>query len=90
MEPTFKVYHWAGIDLEGHEADAVPRMFLHTAKDRIAIGGGGSHHALVLDDNLQHGLTGRCDTFQNEPLCASSNFECVSIEVWAFTENVDM
>jgi hypothetical protein len=59
-------------------------------QDQFAIGGGGGQLALSLGDNLQHGTTGRCTTFDNEPLCEPADFECVALELWAFTENVDL
>lgn len=39
---------------------------------------------LVLFDNLYHGRTEHCDTFDNEPLCSVKDFECKVVEVICF------
>ena len=65
-------------------------MFLHCNHDRIAIGGGGAGHAIEIDDDLRHGTTYASSTFENEPLTPTTDFECVGLEFWGFSENVDL
>ena len=38
---------------------------------------------LWIDENLERGHTARTTTFNNEPLVGSSDFICLSLEVWA-------
>ena len=55
--------------------------------------GGGSHYAIRIDDELLHGTTGACDTFDSPPLVPSEgralgpagrvHFQCVVLEAWA-------
>jgi len=42
--------------------------------------------AITLDENLLHGCSERCETFDNEPLVASLNgfFVVAAMEVFAF------
>lgn len=46
------------------------------------------HNALWLDQELNHGRTQDCDTFNNEPLTGDGRQDFVirSVEVWAIQE----
>lgn len=50
----------------------------------IAMGGGGAF-GLYIDDDLSKGSTGPSDTFANEPLCTTADFDVVNLECWGFT-----
>ncbi len=50
----------------------------------IALGGGHGHFGLWIDEELLHGHSARCDTFDNEPLSTVSEFQIVEMEVWTF------
>jgi hypothetical protein len=62
--PPFSVcaYRWS------HSDD----LFVASTPDYLAIGGGGGRYGLRLDDDLQHGRSGRSSTFRNPPLGALS------------------
>lgn len=47
----------------------------------LSVGGGG-HFALRLDENLQHGSSGACETFDSPCLSSDVEFQCVVLEVW--------
>ncbi|XP_062979319.1 TBC1 domain family member 24-like [Elgaria multicarinata webbii] len=57
-------------------------MFMSGTQEGIVIGGGGGQ-ALFIDDNLLHGRTEHCETFDNPPLC-QENFQVQLLEVWGF------
>ncbi|KAI8823102.1 TLD-domain-containing protein [Fimicolochytrium jonesii] len=50
----------------------------------IALGGGEGHFGLWIDDQLYNGHSGPCQTFANERLSETSEFEVVGLEVWGF------
>lgn len=39
---------------------------------------------LWIHHDLMHGHTETCPTFDNEPLAAQPDFECLGIEIWGF------
>ena len=41
--------------------------------------------ALYLGADFLNGSTSKCTTFSNPPLCDKELFECVALEVWAFS-----
>lgn len=43
---------------------------------------------LSIEEDLTHGRSERCSTFENEPLSTRSGgeFECLRVEVWCFEE----
>ena len=72
------------------------RSFQCAAIDFIAFGSGG-HFGLWLDKSLSFGSTGRCETYDNEPLTehrvrggldephrGDSAFEVLEVQVWGF------
>ncbi|NXX79216.1 TBC24 protein, partial [Urocolius indicus] len=59
-------------------------MFMAGSSECIIIGGGDGQ-ALYLDADLNHGRTGHCDTFNNQPLCSES-FQISVLEVWGFRD----
>ncbi|CAI8603015.1 unnamed protein product [Vicia faba] len=70
-----------------------PRLFRPTGANRyyymcmndlLGLGGGGNF-ALCLDGDLLNGTSGPCDTFGNQCLAHSPEFELKNIELWGFT-----
>ncbi|NXU47846.1 TBC24 protein, partial [Turnix velox] len=59
-------------------------MFMAGSSECIIIGGGDGQ-ALYLDEDLNHGRTGHCNTFNNQPLCSES-FQISVLEVWGFRD----
>ena len=45
------------------------------AHKRLAVGGGGSEFGLCVEQDFQTGSTGRCHTFNNDPLCDQETFD---------------
>ncbi|KAG9291818.1 hypothetical protein G9A89_012103 [Geosiphon pyriformis] len=52
--------------------------------DYVAIGGGDGRVGLWIDSDLERGHSDHCDTFDNETLSSSPNFECLGLEIWGF------
>lgn len=46
--------------------------------------GGSGKFGLWMDENLYHGHSVPCDTFQNEALVATEKFIIESLECWSF------
>lgn len=62
--------------------------FMHADKDGICIGGGEDQkHAIVIDAQLKNGISATSQTFENDPLCSTSNFVVSTVEVWGFREH---
>ena len=51
--------------------------------DSIAMGGGG-HFGLWLDEAFEYGSSGRCETYDNQPLASegAESFRVIRVEVW--------
>eukprot|EP01100_Stratorugosa_tubuloviscum_P013565 TRINITY_DN6878_c0_g1_i2.p1 TRINITY_DN6878_c0_g1~~TRINITY_DN6878_c0_g1_i2.p1 ORF type:complete len:595 (-),score=245.76 TRINITY_DN6878_c0_g1_i2:94-1878(-) len=72
-----KAFHWNQYSNK--------EFFFNPASRSLTIGG-GQGTAIWLDDELLHGKTTWCQTFNNEPLQSNSDFECVTIEVFGLTD----
>ncbi|KAF1879015.1 hypothetical protein Lal_00047687 [Lupinus albus] len=59
------------------------RYYYMCLSDLLAIGG-GSNYALSLDEDLLTGTSGPCDTFGNNCLAHSPEFELKNVELWGF------
>ncbi|XP_039216772.1 TBC1 domain family member 24 isoform X2 [Crotalus tigris] len=62
-------------------------MFMAGSTECIIIGGGDGQ-ALYFDADLNHGRTGHCNTFNNQPLC-SEHFQIAIMEVWGFKDTMN-
>ncbi|KAJ1547573.1 hypothetical protein HK405_005501 [Cladochytrium tenue] len=71
-------------------------LFILATRHDITVGGGGDSMGLWLNEDLSFGTTGRCLTFENEPLTGAPrtaaaaaggarSFSCVAVEVYAFS-----
>lgn len=73
-EVKLRFYPWAAIN-------SFTQM---CTEEFVAMGGGGGDFGLLLEDDFGNGTTGSCDTFLNEPLCPSGQFEIATFEVFGF------
>ena len=65
-------------------------FFLANNQQGLCVGGGGGdgQYALQIDEDLDFGSSGRCDTYDNEPLASSEFFKCLHVEVYEITNFV--
>lgn len=72
--PHFSVYRWSRSNA----------YFQHLS-DGVGIGmGGGGHFAWYVDEMLEVGNSGRCETYRSPCLATSDRFKCVLFEAWVF------
>eukprot|EP00794_Sanderia_malayensis_P012124 gene12124-13376_t len=69
-----KVYRWSGTNT----------FFVKGDSKCLAIGGGDGLFGLWLDEDLYHGRSHSCKTFDNETLSSKEDFICGGLEAWAF------
>ncbi|CAG8703272.1 8938_t:CDS:2, partial [Cetraspora pellucida] len=67
---TVKCYLWTGRN----------EYMILSERDCLAIGGGDGKLGLWIDANLQRGHSERCDTFDNDVLSSSPEFDCIGFE----------
>lgn len=92
LKPQVIKYPWIGDTLAAATTSTTSaasgnystQLFMNASANHLAIGAGNGI-GLWLDQELSHGRTERCDTFQNHPLVHSIDFECALVEVIAFT-----
>ncbi|XP_015927189.1 GTPase-activating protein skywalker isoform X2 [Parasteatoda tepidariorum] len=82
ISPELRKYHWVG-SVSGEDVPHSAKLFMAADNHMINVGAGNGQ-GLLLDDNLLYGRTEHCDTFDNEPLCSSNNFQCKVVEVIGF------
>jgi hypothetical protein len=70
--PEYKCFGWTGND----------PYFIKCNLDSFVVGGGDGRYGLWIDDNLYHGSTQRCTTFNNEDLTSDKEFICQGLEAW--------
>ncbi|XP_062520406.1 nuclear receptor coactivator 7-like isoform X2 [Corticium candelabrum] len=70
--PSYRRFTWSGSD----------PYFIKCNLDSFVVGGGDGHYGLWIDDNLYHGSTHCCTTFNNEDLTSQQEFICRSLEAW--------
>lgn len=75
-----RVFKWSGSNRYVQYIDAASKM--------VALGGGGGSFGLCVERDFQVGSTDRCSTFNNEPLCSTTNFEIVDVECYGFLTGV--
>ena len=92
-ESDLKVFRWTGTNRYTQLVDV--------KRERLAMGAGGilenefnnnndgdddvHHYAWSVEQNFTVGTTGRCPTFDNEPLCEPKRFEILDFEVYGFS-----
>lgn len=67
-------YPWTGDNL----------YFIKGNADSLAFGAGEGKYGLWLDEDLYHGSTQACKTFNNEPLTNHEDFVVCTLECWCF------
>ncbi|XP_064597789.1 LOW QUALITY PROTEIN: oxidation resistance protein 1-like [Liolophura sinensis] len=72
--PEFCVYKWTGEN----------NFFIKGNRDSLAIGAGQGVFGLWFDEDLYHGRSNRCETYDNDPLTATEDFVLKGLEAWAF------
>lgn len=70
----FRRYHWAGDN----------QYFIKGNSDSLVVGAGEGNFGLWLDEDLYHGTTNSCRTFNNEPLTNHEDFVVCALECWCF------
>ncbi|KAG8187973.1 hypothetical protein JTE90_025741 [Oedothorax gibbosus] len=80
--PEFRKYAWVGSETNSDVPHSA-KLFMAASDSMINVGAGNGQ-GLLLDDNLLHGRTERCDTFNNDQLCSLKDFQCKVVEVVAF------
>eukprot|EP00111_Clytia_hemisphaerica_P005657 TCONS_00016432-protein len=73
-EKKVKTYKWSGEN----------SFFIKGSKTSLTVGGGLGVLGLWLDEDLYHGRTHACSTFNNELLSENEDFICTGLEAWAF------
>ncbi len=73
-----QVFKWSGCNRYVQVCDVHAKL--------LAFGGGGKDGSfgLCVEDDFAVGTTGRCETFNNEPLCDEGRFEILNVECWGF------
>ena len=72
LAPEGMKYAWSG------END----YYMFGAADSLSVGG-GSAHAIRLEEDLLQGSSGECETFQSPSLASENMFRTSRIELWA-------
>jgi hypothetical protein len=72
--PKIKFYLWTGRN----------EYMILSEHNYLAIGGGDGRVGLWMDSDLERGSSARCDTFENEVLSSTPEFDCMGFEVWGF------
>lgn len=71
----FRRYPWTGDNL----------YFIKGNTDSIVLGAGDGSFGLWLDEDLYHGTTHTCKTYNNEPLTNHEDFVVSALECWCFS-----
>lgn len=84
LEPEKKIHRWVGTRKPDTQVNQ--EMFVRVSPERISIGGGNCI-GLSINASLTNGSSGRCDTFENEPLAKGNDFEIANLEIIGFDED---
>lgn len=83
LEPEKKIHRWVGTRKANTQVNQ--EMFVRVSPEKISIGGGNSI-GLSINASLTNGSSGRCDTFENEPLAKTNDFEISNLEIIGFED----
>ncbi|KAG7472389.1 hypothetical protein MATL_G00108310 [Megalops atlanticus] len=75
FSPHLKVYRWT----------CGNSYFVKGSIESLVFGGGRGHFGLWVDEDLHHGRSQRCDTFDNDILSTDEDFLINDLEVWALS-----
>ncbi|CAG5125412.1 unnamed protein product [Candidula unifasciata] len=81
--PDVKRYPWTGL-LE-NPPNQTADLFM-AGDDHMLMIGSGNGTAIYLDGMMNRGSSTHSDTFNNHPLCSTSDFSCNVVEVFGFIE----
>ena len=90
--PGFATSAWrAGLPHQLQYLHVEPKKGSGGVATRLGVGGGGESFALLLDEALERGLSGRCAAFESGSLLGAAGggdgaFVAVDVELWAFGE----
>lgn len=73
-QSIFERYPWTGDN----------QYFIKGNLDSIVVGAGDGNFGLWLDEDLYHGTTHSCKTFNNQPLSNKEDFIVSALECWCF------
>ncbi|KAJ3412521.1 oxidation resistance protein 1 [Chytridiales sp. JEL 0842] len=71
-------------DIKTFHATGTNDYLILTEPHMFALGGGEGHFGLWIDKELYNGHSGPCQTFGNEQLSATPEFQIVNLEIWGF------
>lgn len=74
QQPQLMRFPWTGDN----------QYFIKGDSDSLVIGAGEGNFGLWLDEDLYHGTTHSCKTFNNLPLTSKEDFVIVALECWIF------
>ncbi|KAJ8409031.1 hypothetical protein AAFF_G00240520 [Aldrovandia affinis] len=75
FSPQLKVFHWT----RGNS------YFVKGSTESLVFGGGSGHFGLLVGEDLHHGRSQRCETFDNDILSTAEDFLINDLEVWALS-----
>lgn len=73
--PEFQDFRWTGEN----------NFFIKGNLESLAIGASHGHNGLWFDEDLYHGRTESCLTFDNPPLTSKEDFLIAAVEAWGFS-----
>lgn len=76
FKDKFRRYPWTGDNL----------YFIKGNADSVVVGAGDGNFGLWLDEDLFHGATHKCKTFNNEILTKTEDFVVTTLECWYFID----
>ncbi|GAV07583.1 hypothetical protein RvY_17402 [Ramazzottius varieornatus] len=88
FDPKLRLYPWVG--LCGRRTTAESSLFLAADSHNLSIGGGGGGMAIGFEGSLARGFSSPCLTFDNAPLCERGEFETSVMEVYGFSDQMEM
>ncbi|XP_039591235.1 TLD domain-containing protein 2-like isoform X3 [Polypterus senegalus] len=74
FSPNLKVFKWTSNN----------SYFIKGNLESLVFGGGSGHFGLWLDEDLCHGGSNTCETFNNDILSKTQDFILKDLELWAF------
>jgi len=64
-------------------------FFINSTNEYVSIGSGGGKFGLWFDQQMLHGRSQVCETFRNDVLSSTEDFQILDIELWSFTTQVE-
>jgi len=64
-------------------------FFINSTNEYVSVGSGGGTYGLWFDQQMLHGRSQVCETFRNDVLSSTEDFQILDIELWSFTTQVE-